>query len=251
MNVRCFRCTARCWLLCVWSLAVLAGPLSADWPEVGSNDFRISFDTDTNPMFGAWRPIVIFDPLREEYLSVWNRQIGALDEFLAQRLDSSGLPLGPVQVVGSDSTPGRIAGEFAPEEDRYLVVWSSVLDLRVRGRLLTGTAGAASGILDLSPVCSDFAVGPSCHIAVAYNGLDREFLVVFNRYFEGPPASRALYGQLVDAASGLQSGGSFPSMNRWMARTISRQWSSIPPVSSTSSSGSRSRRTVPSFVASG
>jgi hypothetical protein len=200
--------------------------------EVGANDFRISdMGTDGDTRFPASEPAVAYNVVNNQYLVVWHggdtnpQEI----EIYGQRLDAAtGIQVGDNDFRISDMGPdGNIIYEafhpavaYNPTNNEYLVVWRGDDDtaplvnneVEIFGQRLNAATGKEVGdndfrISDMGPDGNtDFgAFDP----AVAYNGINNEYLVVWdgndgtvlvvNEEYE-------IFGQRLDAATGKEVG---------------------------------------------
>jgi hypothetical protein len=204
------------------ALAQAAYPVTID-PEIGANDFRLSF-MGGDGLFDAYQPAVACNSQANEYLVVWygDDNTGSLvdEEFeiYGQRVDAvTGLPIGSNFRISDMGPDGNAAYDaFAPAvaynstDNQYLVVWSgddntgSLVDeeFEIYGQRLSAT-GSGLGTNDFR--ISD--IGPDGNPAygafapaVAYNSTDNQYLVVWsgdddiNEEYE-------IYGQRLSATS--------------------------------------------------
>ena len=119
-------------------------PVTVD-PEVGTNDFRITFGLglDGDPNFDQRAPAVAYNPTANEYLVVWRGEghfspAGVVDgdeEIFGQRVSPEGIPLGArIQIsdMGPDGATNFGASRpdvvYNPTADEYFVVWEGVDD---------------------------------------------------------------------------------------------------------------------------
>ena len=207
------------------ALAFASYPVTID-PEVGLNDFRISYmGRDTT--FDALNPAVAYNSTDNEFLVVWHADDDdnflADDEYeiYAQRVSADTWALvGSMISVSNMGTNGyENLDAYNPDvaynstNNQYLVVWEADMstgglvndEYEIYGQLLTA-AGAETGpddarLSDLGGVgnAAYDAIRPS----VAYNSTENEYLVVWQGD-DGPPLAddeNEIYGQLL--TSGL------------------------------------------------
>ena len=118
---------------------LLLEPLQPVWaqvdPEVGPNDFQLSFS------HSSLEPGVAYSPNRQEYLAAWWEM--DYDDTVVQRLDILGEPLGGPIVTGMGFTNDVIQVTHDPINDRFLV--TAALSTSIAGVLVDplGTVGSA------------------------------------------------------------------------------------------------------------
>jgi hypothetical protein len=202
--------------------------VSATGAEIGANDFRLSDmgpDGDTNYAGGG--PAVAYNSADNDYLVVWLGADTLGVEIFGQRVNAAtgaeiGTDLclsdmGPDGDANYDAYVSAVAYNSAGNE--YLVVWHGDDDtgplvgeeFEIFGQRVVAT-GAEIGANDfrLSDMGPDGdAYYDAGRPAVAYNGKNNEYLVVW----EGDDNTGALvdgeyeiFGQLVDAATGAEIG---------------------------------------------
>jgi hypothetical protein len=204
--------------------------------EVGVNDFRLSdMGPEGNPDFDAFFPAVAYNGAANEYLVVWYGDdktallVNEEYEIFGQRLDAvTGTPVGANDFRISDMGPDGNADfdAFHPAvayngvNNQYLVVWSGadntgILvagEFEIFGQQLNAATGAPVGandfrISDMGPD-GDIHYGASS-VAVAYNGVANEYLVVWNGNDSTAPLANdevEIFGQRLDAATGAEAG---------------------------------------------
>jgi hypothetical protein len=201
--------------------------------EVGANDIRLSdMGPDGDMSYDAMNPAVAYNSANHEYLVVWEGEddtgllVAGEFEIFGQRLEAStGLETGTNDFRISDMGPdgstlydaSRPDIAYNPANNEYLVVWVGDDDtyplvdgeMEIRGQRIAGASGSPVGTNDF--VISD--MGPSGDAnydagipAVAYNGTNHEFLVVWSGE-DGAEGGRALgefeiFGQRINAATG-------------------------------------------------
>jgi hypothetical protein len=142
---------------------IMGQRLDAAGAPIGGNDFRISEQgADGNPDSDAFKPSVAYDPVTDEFMVVWEGEIGTTDVFdiWGQRLSADGAEVG-----GNDFRIGDFADDALdvsasvpsvaanPVTGEYLVVWAfnerfgSEPQLEIHGQRLTA-AGAQTGADD-------------------------------------------------------------------------------------------------------
>ncbi len=100
-------------LLGLFLLGVLQ-PVSAQVdPEVGQNDFQLSF-SQSSPI-----PTVAYSPNRQEYLVAWWED--AYSDLVLQRVDTLGVAIGDPIVTGLGGFEAEIEVSHDPVNDRFLV----------------------------------------------------------------------------------------------------------------------------------
>jgi hypothetical protein len=205
------------------ALAQAAYPVTID-PEIGANDFRLSF-MGGDGLFDAFQPAVACNSQANEYLVVWygDDNTGSLVdseyEIFGQRVDATtGQPIGSNFRISDMGGSGNAAyGAFAPAvaynstDNQYLVVWSgddntgSLVDeeFEIYGQRLSASGGGLGTndfrISDMGPDGNPAydAYTP----AVVYNSTDNQYLVVWsgdddiNEEYE-------IYGQRLSATGG-------------------------------------------------
>ncbi|MBK7369085.1 MAG: T9SS type A sorting domain-containing protein [Candidatus Eisenbacteria bacterium] len=178
--------------------------LSASGAELGADDFRIStMGPDSDPLFDASKPAVAFNPVRDEYLVVWEGDdLGfALaegeTEIFGQRLTGDGLEIGAddfrISTMGIDLDPLTDAASpnvtYLPSRREYFVVWdgddnngTAVGEVEVYGQLLDAETGAEVDVDDvrLSDAGPDLnATFDASHPAIAFSPSQHRSLIVW------------------------------------------------------------------------
>jgi hypothetical protein len=199
--------------------------------EVGLNDFRLSFmGPDGDPNHAALQPAVAYSGAANEYLVVWHGDDVTANEYeiLGQRVNAAtGAPIGGKIRISDMGPDGDTRfGAFYPAvaynsaNNEYLVVWhgndnTAPLvngEYEIFGQRLNAATGAQVGandfrISDMGPDGSTSYGGLGA--AVAYNGVNNEYLVVWHGDdTTGPLVEDELeiFGQRLNAATGAQVG---------------------------------------------
>ena len=182
------------------ALARAAYPLTID-PEIGANDFRISF-MGHDTQFDADNPAVAYNPLWEEYLVVWSGDhntrslVDGENEIFGQFVDAvTGARVSSVwrvSDVGPDGNPNYDA--FSPAvaynstAHEYLVVWYGDNDwaplvdneYEIFGRRLSINGNPRGSSFRISSMGPDGNANYSAYApAVAYNSTANEYLVAW------------------------------------------------------------------------
>ena len=152
-------------------------------------------------------PAIAYNSKHNEYLVVWeNDWGGGYHDIYAQRISGSGQLLSwfALTTVHSQTNP---AVAYDPDNDRYLVVWAydsdgNGINWDVYGRFVrwNGPPDATA-----FPIC-DWPNNQG-HPVVAYNGVRKEFLVVWKDTVSGNPSS--ISARRVLAAGGFPPGGAW------------------------------------------
>jgi hypothetical protein len=197
--------------------------------EVGVNDFRISFmGPDGDTRFGASFAALAYNSRNNEYLVVWegNDNTGTQvdKEIYGQRLNAAtGALLGGNIRISDMGPDGDVNFEarhpavaYNGVNNEYLVVWqgddNTNNELEIFGQRLNAATGAEVGtndfrISDMGPDGdTDFAARVP---AVAYNGVNNEYLVVWQGDDDTAPlvdGEREIFGQRLNAATGEEVG---------------------------------------------
>jgi hypothetical protein len=204
--------------------------------EIGANDFRLSdMGPDGDPDYDArLYPAAAYNSAENEYLVVWcgdDNTPPLVDEELevfGQRVQANtGAEIGPdvrLSDMGPDGDPDygalRPMVAYNSVDNEYLVVWTGDDDtpplvdeeLEVFGQRVDGATGLEIGANDfrLSDMGPDgdpaYNVG---YAAVAYNGPEDEYLVVWYGDDDTPPLVEGefeVFGQRVDGATGAELG---------------------------------------------
>ena len=215
------------------ALAGAAYPLMID-PEIGANDFRISF-MGRDAQFDADRPAVAYNPLWEEYLVVWSGDdnTGSLvdgeNEIFGQFVDAvTGARVSTIWRISDMGPDGNTAyNAYAPAvaynstAHEYLVVWygdddtaplvDNEYEIFCRRLAINGhSIGSSRRISSMGP---DGNAGYSAYTpAVAYNSTANQYLVVWLGDDNTAPLVHEeyeIYGQRVDGATGAEIGTDF------------------------------------------
>src|SRR5262245_50940485 len=194
--------------------------------EVGLNDFRLSFmGTDGDPRFDASNPAVAYNPTNNEFLVVWAGDDVADSDFeiYGQRVSAAtGALLGSeIRLSNADFGAGSPAVAYNARDNEYLVVWDGkdnvspvplllIEDFEVFGQRVNAATGALTGgrirVSDMGNTDGDDRFAAD-HPAVAYNGHDNEYLVVW-RGSDTTKNEFEIYGQRLSAA-GAEINGDF------------------------------------------
>lgn len=198
--------------LVVWSgddgidgeLEIFGQRLTSAGAEAGANDFRVS---DAGPEgvrdFAAEAPAVAYNEANEEYTVVWHADDKDIDdiELHGQRLDAAtAAELGAndfriSDMVRDDNASFQAGGGpavvYNPTDNEYMVVWSGTDDragltadeYEIYGQRISAATGVEVGaddfrISDMGP--DGGADYDAFDPAVAYNSVDREYLVVWS-----------------------------------------------------------------------
>lgn len=141
------------------------------------NPSGTGFQISNVPDGEARDPDVVYDPLAQQYLVVWNvagTQSG-LGLVEGQRLSAAGAQLGVDFAISSD--PGQHPAVARGAVNEYLVVWSG--EAAVRGQRLT-TAGAQVGTDDF-PISNALPGGSSENtVDIVFNDVSGEYLVAWS-----------------------------------------------------------------------
>ncbi len=213
------------------ALAQAVYPVTID-PEIGANDFRISF-MGKDTWYDAYNPAVAYNSHDNEYLVVWhaddNSGTLADDEYeiYGQRVDAAtGALLGSsfrISDMGGTGDAGydayNPAVAYDSTDNQYLVVWEGddntapLVDeeFEIFGQRLTATGGGVGDndfrISDMGP--DGDANYDAIRPAVAYNSHDNEYLVVW----QGDDDTGSLvdneneiFAQRLNAATGAEVG---------------------------------------------
>jgi hypothetical protein len=198
---------------------------AATGAQLGANHFRISdMGPDGDTHFAAGNPAVAYNPTNNEYLVVWegDDNTGLLvdneSEIFGQRLNAAtGAEVGAndfrISDMGPDGDPTfgafRPAVAYNGANNRYLVTWEGddntpplVNDeSEIFGQQLNAATGAEVGANDVR--LSDMGPNGNTNFqayspAVAYNGANNEYLVVWNGNDNTPPLANdeiEIFGQ--------------------------------------------------------
>src|SRR5919109_825868 len=181
-----------------WALAVPAGVGAAFGPL--GEDLRVSFmGPDGNTTFFGGFAATAYNPAADEYLAVWigddNTAPLVNNEFevFAQRLSSTGAPLGGRIRVSTQGADGVIASAVAdpsvaynPVTNEYLVAWSGEVgtsdEFEIWARRLSAGGVRLGGADDLrlSDMGPDNSVNyTATNPRVAANSTTGEYLVIW------------------------------------------------------------------------
>jgi hypothetical protein len=199
--------------------------------EVGVNDFRLSFmGPDGNPNFDALNPAVAYNGAGNEYLVVWQGDDVTANEYeiFGQRVNAAtGAQVGGrirISDMGPDGDPNF--GAFYPavaynaSNNEYLVVWhgndntagQANFEYEIYGQRINAATGVEVGFNDfrISDMGPDGNAGYGAFApAVAYNGVNNEYLVVWHGDDNTAPLLNdeiEIFGQRLDAATGAEVG---------------------------------------------
>ncbi len=204
--------------------ASLAVPASADFGEIGSNDFRVSFG---DPELDDRDPAVAYSPAHDVYLAVWH-EVSAVDDegrIVARLLaGSSGQTVGgeiaplPSQPCLDGFCPGNPAVAYSAAADRFVVVAS--LDAVFPGQEaneyeivafdVDPVTGATSWVVPMSDAGP--LGNPNFDTAdpdVACSGATDECLVVWwgdDNVGGLVDDENEIFGQILDATTGIEVG---------------------------------------------
>lgn len=139
------------------------------------------------------KPSLVYDPKRKRFLVVW-RDIVDEEQYLSTTLEGKGIFAAFVQNSDNDAKPGILidteedaclppslyAASYSPEDDLFLVVWTTARDyqkmgLDVFGALVRASDGKHIGQAFPIAVENDYQEYPS----VIYDNKKKQFLVVW------------------------------------------------------------------------
>lgn len=207
-----------------------AYPVTID-PEIGTNDFRISFaGPDGNTSYSALNPAVAYNSTDHEYLVVWVQTDATPEsEIYGQRInETTGALIGSsirISDMGPDGNAsynvGKPAVAYNSANNEYLVVWQGddnvgtlVQDeTEIFGQRLNAATGGTLGTNDfrISNMGLDSTTasngGGECFAPdVAYNSTNNEYLVVWDGTQARSERVSEIWGQRIDAATGAEVG---------------------------------------------
>jgi hypothetical protein len=169
-------------------------------------DFRISALTDRDKNHGSNRPRIVYNRTAHEYLVIWYGS-GLFDspdrffEVYGQRLDRTGKQLGANFRISNATDLGKVSTSFVRSSSQaevawnrtnneYLVIWKGmgepedVVKMEIYGQRLTSkgeSLGKSFRISHTSDQGINFQVNAP---AIAYNGKDNQYLVVWSGGFK-------------------------------------------------------------------
>ncbi|WP_372770634.1 lamin tail domain-containing protein, partial [Pseudoalteromonas sp.] len=202
-------------------------------PEIGTNDFRISFmGPDNSSAYTALNPDVAFNPKLNEYLVVWEGDDNTAPlvdnkiEIFGQRINAqTGALVGNRIRIGNVANDGNTnfrantpTVAYSDKEEEYLVCWSgdhqhadypTLADNEIE--IFCNYVKAADGSTPYK-IIRYSTMGPDGNIsfaafnpALAYNKINNEYLLVW----EGADTTSSeyeIYGQRIDSVTGKQIG---------------------------------------------
>lgn len=171
--------------------------LAADGTEIGSNDFRISFQgVDGNTSWAALAPKIAYNEIENEYLVVWHGDVLLVDnelEIFGRQINAStGALIGVASVRYSDIGPGgnanydaiKAAVAFNNTDNEYMIVWAgddtTDDENEIHAQRVSGATGAEVGVNDF--ILSDMGIGTFTQWnaytpAIAYDSRLNQYLV--------------------------------------------------------------------------
>jgi hypothetical protein len=205
--------------------------------ELGADTRLSNAGPDGDPAYGVWwSPAVAYNSVQKEYLVVWcgDNNAGLLVdqefEVYGQRVDAaSGAEIGPDIRLSDMGPDGDLhyaavspAVAYNSAQNEYLVVWLGddnipplvEGELEVFGQRVDGASGAQIGLndfrlSDMGPDGDPDYGAAEVGLAVAYNSVEDEYLVVWNAddntgaLVDG---EGEIFGQRVDGATGAEVG---------------------------------------------
>ena len=201
---------------------LIGGAGSALAANLGVDDQQISFTgAPGTTATDAFTPATAFAPASQRYLVVWSADATDGDFHIWGRLltGAGGVPIGEPFRISPDGAPGSDQRQPAvavdTARDRFFVVWSGDGDApgayEIQGQLVAADGTLVGGPTRLSDMGSSDSDGRFDAVTpdVAWHGdLDR-FVVVWAADDDTGQLSDGrfeLYGQLVDAANGAETG---------------------------------------------
>lgn len=157
------------------------------------------------------KPAVAYNSRHDEYLVVWVNDRGATQDIYAKRVASDGTLKSGFCVVSNASKWNYLPDvTYNPEQDEYLIVYTyqvstSDYDIWAR-RVKWNGADLDQPPYQVFPINTDSDI--QWYPAVVYNGVNNEYLVVYENYWSGTLRDidaqriRASDGQLLGPASG-------------------------------------------------
>jgi len=212
---------------------------AATGAQAGENDFCLSdmgpHDKPPDSKYNAANAAVAYNSTNNEYLVVWQGEDGTGEmvndewEIFGQRVNAAtGAQVGVNDFRLSDMGPDGDstydaqcpAVAYNSTNNEYLVVWEGddnsggVVneEFEIFGQRVNAATGAEAGVNDfrLSDMGPDgYSYHHAHRPAVAYDGVDNEYLVVWFGNDNAPPLyflEDEVYGQRVAAATGAQTG---------------------------------------------
>lgn len=204
--------------LVVWSQSfqpsittdIVGQVLSAGGPPSGG---QLTIYNDSSGQPGR-EPDLAYNVSRNEYLVVWQRQVGSDDDIYARRVTGGGYLLNPATIeIGRYTVQERYPSVAAlASADQYLVVWDfqyGSIDHDIYARLVAGDGTANVTTMRLA----DSVLNETRPAAAGLNG-PREYLGVWSRKSAPPLVFQSLYGRSVSSAGGL------PGAERYMGGLV-------------------------------
>jgi hypothetical protein len=207
---------------------IYAQRLSAGGTRLGGR-IRVSVQgADGDPGSEAHTPSVVFNPTDEEYLVVWEGEVGATDEFeiWGRRLSAAGERLGGsddlrISDMGPDGDANYDALDpgvaYNPAANDYLVVWEGDdntaplvgNELEIFGQRLTGAGVEQGGDFRVSEQGADGITATSAtDPSVTYSPAANEYLVAWSGE-DGVSDEDEIWAQRLSATGGEVGGSDF------------------------------------------
>jgi hypothetical protein len=168
--------------------------------------FRISTLTDRDKNHGSNRPRIVYNRTAHEYLVIWYGS-GLFDspdrffEVYGQRLDRTGKQLGTNFRISYATDLGKVSTSFVRSSSQadlswnstnneYLVIWKGmgepedVVKMEIYGQRLTSKGESLGKSFRISHTSDQGVNFPVNAPAIAYNGKDNQYLVVWSGGFK-------------------------------------------------------------------
>jgi hypothetical protein len=203
------------WLLtalCLGALALLCAPSLVRAGGPSGIDLLVSGDPEEQE-----QPAAAYNPARNEYLVVWTNDRSEDDDLFAQLVSGDGTLVGlPFPVSTGSGADRRLpALAFNGTRGEYLVVWEhqDTTGIKIKGQRLSESGQPVDGELLVGPpssLASGFAP------AVAYAARAETYLVVWQNYVHGSPAS-SIEGQVLsDLGAPVGPSQTMAEGTRWL-----------------------------------
>ena len=183
---------------------VYAQRLAAGGTLVGSD---IAVSTALRPQL---YPRVAYSPDADEFLVVWQDSRTSnttSSDIFGQRVAGDGsLPGANIVISDNSEAQNQPDVAYSPSSRRYLVAWDDERGVDLTGVDVYAQLVTNTGTPDGTNVALSTALNSQENVAVCYNTIQHEFLVVWEDSRDLGTTSTDIYGQRLDAAGALLGG---------------------------------------------
>ena len=167
-----------------------------------SNAIGYNFTIANDAALTETNPAVAYNPDREEYLVVWYNDRAGCDDIRAQRVSKSGALVGGPFYISAGCPADRRYPDVAynSAQNQYLVVWEEEgsTGFSIQARRVSGE-GQVVDTTDIEIAPHGMGSSNNYRPAVAYASTEDKYLVVYQLWVWGAPATWSIAGKVVSS----------------------------------------------------